>query len=541
MDSNQTIDRYDLELFRTRARGNNADLTGDGDTNAYDVRAFLAAYLDARDTVPNCGTSNPEPPMQPTPTPEGTVPLSELLSCWQQLDSGRATNTIYVSSSEGNDTNSGDNPAAPVATLQRAFALVNPGGWILLKRGDTFAGAGQFLAIPNRDKGGLSAQQPLVVSSYGSGAMPVVAGDPAHGTILSNWRPTSSYFVIQGIHFRNVYRDPSSPAFNPASPGGSVVVLRYGSDHLTFQGNKVEFFQAAIDINSCDPRPEFAYSDQISICGNHIMNQWSVSGNGHSQGVYASCTRGLEIAGNVFHHNGWLDDAVVPESGPTMFNHHIYIGGLNDRVSIIENIMSYPSSMAIKLRADTTRAFQNGIIKDNFIVRSPIGISLGTGEVEPGPYYSNVLIEGNYFTERGDDYPGAQGIMNAFSTNPSEQVTFRANRAFNANSSFGGHAIRLVGAQTGLLVEGNHIYNYQFLGILNQASGSMTIQNNHIQQPGMELSTIHLERTLPNYNQLTGGEPSVEDFIERLKSQHYEAWNTDLTVPALREYFEAVQ
>lgn len=76
---------------------------------------------------------------------------------------------IYVSSTEGDDARDGLSPATAVKTLARAESLVRDrsGDWLLFKRGDVW-GEG----LDQWRKRGRSPDEPLVLSTYGTGPAP---------------------------------------------------------------------------------------------------------------------------------------------------------------------------------------------------------------------------------------------------------------------------------------------------------------------------------------------------------------------------------
>ena len=74
----------------------------------------------------------------------------------------------YISSSSGSDSNAGTSPDAPWKTLDRINdATFKPGDRILLKSGDTWNGV---TVIDSKFTG--TAEEPIVISSYGDGARP---------------------------------------------------------------------------------------------------------------------------------------------------------------------------------------------------------------------------------------------------------------------------------------------------------------------------------------------------------------------------------
>ena len=120
------------------------------------------------------------------------------------------TRTIYVSSSTGNDANNGLSQNSAVATIDRGLSLIRDGSadHLLLKAGDTWVDQSfGFL-----DFSGRSGSEPILISSYGSGARPLietpansdVAVGTLHGTVGSN-------VAIVGLEFYDYTRDPSNP------------------------------------------------------------------------------------------------------------------------------------------------------------------------------------------------------------------------------------------------------------------------------------------------------------------------------------------
>jgi hypothetical protein len=79
--------------------------------------------------------------------------------------------TYYLSSSSGNDSNSGTDPSSPWRTIDKlnSFYSLQPGDNVLFKRGDTFYGG---IVVNNSGSSG----NPITYGAYGSGAKPVITG-----------------------------------------------------------------------------------------------------------------------------------------------------------------------------------------------------------------------------------------------------------------------------------------------------------------------------------------------------------------------------
>jgi hypothetical protein len=91
------------------------------------------------------------------------------------------TGTVYyVSSSQGNDANSGTSPSAPWQSLDKVNAAqLNPGDQVLFADGDTFDGQ---LTVNSSG----TAAAPIVFGAYGTGAAPLIQGSAADVTGGSN-------------------------------------------------------------------------------------------------------------------------------------------------------------------------------------------------------------------------------------------------------------------------------------------------------------------------------------------------------------------
>src|SRR6185437_5573374 len=104
---------------------------------------------------------------------EGRTMLSVSLNSggWTVLTPPAGARVIYCSSSTGNDTNTGLSPQSPVKTLARGESLLrnHNGDQLLLKAGDVFSGNFIFWTLS-----GASAQNPMVLGSYGTGARPEI-------------------------------------------------------------------------------------------------------------------------------------------------------------------------------------------------------------------------------------------------------------------------------------------------------------------------------------------------------------------------------
>lgn len=96
--------------------------------------------------------------------------------------------TLYLSSS-GSDDSCGSSPDKPMKTLAAAFERLSPGDTLLLKCGDTFAGDVRLEISGTQEK-------PIVLSSYGDGAKPLISDFKGVGITF-----TGEYIEVNGLAF----------------------------------------------------------------------------------------------------------------------------------------------------------------------------------------------------------------------------------------------------------------------------------------------------------------------------------------------------
>ena len=178
------------------------------------------------------------------------------------------SNIIYVSSSTGVDASTGGTLAAPLATVEYAYAHSTVGtlgvglrsgypDWLLLKKGDTWT---DLVFTPTA---GASFQEPQVIASYTvSGVAPTTPRGTAtgsrpliktHGAAaispVTNFNAGNiNYVAILGIEFYCFDRDPNNVSYN-ATVGNATSCSTSGS-HLTLGGTVTGNFTIGTRIAS---------------------------------------------------------------------------------------------------------------------------------------------------------------------------------------------------------------------------------------------------------------------------------------------------
>jgi hypothetical protein len=222
----------------------------------------------------------------------------------------------YYFSSSGSDSNRCTSPSAPCQTLRKLASLpLKAGDVVGLKRGDRFAGT---LTLTNWSG---TPQDPITLTTYGAGALPIIDGEGAG----SDTRPMdaftiagrSSWVVVDSIHIQNVHNfavrlaDTTSHVLVQNSELGPRLCGGVAMGKSRFSrviGNYIhDLTQMCSDVNGACGTPTGYGGEAVDVGGddqevghNKIIGARSTCGDG-------SC---LEIFGDVhrlkYHHN-WCE------------------------------------------------------------------------------------------------------------------------------------------------------------------------------------------------------------------------------------------
>lgn len=287
-------------------------------------------------------------------TPASALADDDAASFWTQFAPSEDTRLIFVSSSEGNDNNSGFSPNEPVASLDKAYELLRDGypDWMLLKRGDVW-----YDSFPRWKKSGRGINEKLVVGAYGDLSARPQIRPSGGGDGIRGWSSnTVSNVAFVGFHIE--------PHEREADQGGSGISWLNDSENILFEDLYIGKFKDNMNLNAYQ---EGTSHRNLEINGCVIVDSWS--NGGHSQGVYAAGIDGFTIKNSVLDHNGWnLDNGAEP----TIFNHNLYLQGRNDNVTVVNNVISDASSHGIHFRS-------GGSLTSNLFLLNPISIDVGGG------------------------------------------------------------------------------------------------------------------------------------------------------------------
>jgi hypothetical protein len=379
---------------------------------------------------------------------------------WTNVTQSADSNVIYVSSSTGSDANNGLSAASPVQTLSRAQSLVRAGypDWVLLKRGDTFGTFGEWR------KWGRSAQEPMYISAYGTGARPQIntgtgwgfityARNGAAGQSIDNLIVSSLSFSADTYNGTNGTIDTS--AFRLYCQGQNV----------TIEDCKITGYREGLALD-----PGYNGLRNVAIRRNVITDSYALPGgvttyNAHGLWI-GGASNEITIEQNVIDHNGWRDGM---NSERTFYNHDVYVYNSAQNVVVRENLITRASFYGIKMNG-------GGTAYNNFFARNSESIYLE----------HTALIESNVFTEAVAMPTQNWGV--AINTQKAPSATIRKNLvAKNDNTNASGVAgIQLFNNGTPFsgLVEENVVYNWRNgikLATPGNGVGSVIVRNNQSQ------------------------------------------------------------
>ena len=291
------------------------------------------------------------------------------------------TQVIYVSESEGDDNNDGLSEQTPVKTLARGWDLLRDDkpDWLLLKRGDFWNNE----SFDGFDLAGRSADEPMVISTYGAkGARPLIV--PPHGSNgFKNSKTKIDGLVIQGLHFYAATRDPGSHRFLDRDGEVEGINVRIGASDgkfvngLIIEDCIVTHFDTNIKIvddasrmhrdNYDRPIPGVAGRINVKIRRNIV--RFASGTDSHSVGVYIEGTIDSVIEENLIDHNGWTQVDGVQERNKR--SHNIYAQSFNGPLTVRNNIIARGAANGLQLRA-------GGDIENNLFVRNALAFWTST-------------------------------------------------------------------------------------------------------------------------------------------------------------------
>ncbi len=294
---------------------------------------------------------------------------------------------IYVSSSQGDDTNDCLSPDSPCASLAAAFdkARADMPDHVYLKRGDVWSNEKL-----NDLKSGRSKEEPAVVAFYGeSGDRPKVQ-NRSNVIHISNDRSVVKNLHIIGLHFDAYKMDPARDAFTGVNEDHSNLVFLLDNEDILLEDNIFNYLEVV--IQRFEEKSPKNFTLRRNIWTGAYGDTSSTSQKKRPSNIYAAGVDGLIIEDNVFDYGGWNPEA--KGAAGNMYNHNLYLQASNNgnRVVVRNNIITRGSSHGVQMRA-------GGLAEDNFLARNAVGLLIGYSQVPlkegvKAHAINNVITEG---------------------------------------------------------------------------------------------------------------------------------------------------
>ena len=369
---------------------------------------------------------------------------------------------------------------------------------------------------------GRSGTEPILISSYGSGARPLIE-TPANSDLAigaSNHGSVGSNVAIVGLEFYDYTRDPSNPNYagqGTGDHGGMFFVSQL--NNLLVEDCKFSFYTG----NSI----QGSGSGNVILRRDVIVDTYNT--NAHSEGLYVDNVANLILEQNLFDHNGW--NTSIPGAEANIFNHDLYIQNTSGLPTVIGNIFANASATGAQFRP-------GGTIVGNLFVSNPI--SLQVGSTEAGMFAStatvtgNVILDGNDINNDPATGPRGEGIILLPDTG---LVTVQNNIiAHDLSQRPYGEGIYLDPAAGNDVVTNNIIYQWtgELGAIVNDGSGN-TISPNAIDNSGY----LDPNRSVGSYMASLGGNATLDAFLAAARNQSKSNWNPQYTADAVNSYIQA--
>ena len=333
-----------MEIPRTRFSRSRRQLALQNAVESLETRAMLAVSLDA--------------------------------SGWTQVTSSADTKTVYVSSSSGSDSNDGLSQSEPVKTIGRGVSLLRSSSpdHLLLKRGDVFNEA-----FPTWSKSGRNAQEPMLISSYGSDAdRPWIKTSNKSGF----YSHTAFHDVaIIGLKFEANTRNPDSSDYKDTSGGYGLQIVA-PINGLLVEDTSFDHYVYNVSVQGFSD-----YAKNVKFRRSEILDSYMPGAK--AVGFYSSMTDGMLLEDNIFDHNGWNE-----KLAPSGTSHNIYFWESTRNPIVRGNIIANGGQHGLQARG-------GGTIENNLFIRNPIHLLVGNGStVTPGGVVGRV--SGNIFLDSKD-------------------------------------------------------------------------------------------------------------------------------------------
>jgi hypothetical protein len=497
----------------------------------------------------------------------GVALAQPVVNGWTQIAPSADTRMVYVSSSEGDDGNSGLSPGSPKRTIAAGYELLRDGypDWLLLKKGDEFYETVAWL------KGGRSENEKILMTSYGAGPRPVLMCG-SHNGIEAWGEGDLNHIGFVGIALKADTWDGYGD-----EPSG-IRWIRAGEDML-IEDCEIEGFSNNVIIQGYP-----GVRRDTSIRRNVLVDPMRRDPNNGSTNIYMGQYDGVLIEENV------MDNSSQREAEGAMLSHNIYLGEGNPSNNVIRGNIAHNGG-----RTNFNQR-SGGLIENNLSIRGAQGITVG---ISYAPTWVSTTIRDNVITESRDNQNG-QYLGFGISLEKVDGADVYGNLICNSTDGHDHKALVVQSDAADVRLHDNVVFRWQSPGsegwdtvkVTGVPLGSVSITNNTLQQPSdSHLITVEAEyvpanvtvsgnrywsqrsgawcrssaqefdnaawrsydadavygqmsfpnsaRTVGSYNATQGGAWSSDDFMAQARLQSKDYWRPAYTAAAVNDYLRA--
>ncbi|MEM9165712.1 MAG: right-handed parallel beta-helix repeat-containing protein [Planctomycetota bacterium] len=430
---------------------------------------------------------------------------------WTEFTPSSDTRRIYVSSRSGNDRNNGRSPSQAVRTIERGKSLLRDGrpDWLLLRTGDVW-----YEAIGGWNLSGRSSREPMLVSSYGSGARPKLITGSGKALSMVTDRHDRHHVAFVGLHF-----EPS----DLGSDIGVRVVASTVKD-LLIEDCYIGGYRQNIVLDSESRERK---SQDIRIRRNVIVDGL---GSAFSFGIYAESVDGLLIEGNFIDRNGW-DYRRGRNATATMFGHNIYLQRSVEDAVVRDNIITRAAAHGMQIR-------HGGIVENNIFAENPISLLFSNQELDrpraTDRVVSNVIVGGidiNNSNRRGWGLHVTGVKQVRVADNIIANIKLGADRGYGLLLTGDGSSDRVFRTT----IENNIIDDYgQTFRIFNDIAQDVTFRRNVLSKTAGSESVIYIRENRP----LPGVRFSGNSYLHTTSNRPFAASGASFTLSEWRNRYE---
>jgi len=449
-------------------------------------------------------TTSPNTPENVAPNPENIDPFSSRVeNGWTTLEASVDSRKIYVSNSEGDDSNDGLSPEFPKKTAEAGIELLrnNMPDWLLFKKGDSWPEIGHW-SISGR-----SNEELMVITSYGEG---LNRPEFSKGISVFGNNKTVSNVAFVGLSVAPKARNPKNPTNTDTVKG---ILWLSGANNILFedcyfQWTGLSFQDEGMGINN------------ITFRRTHFLDAYSVTG--HAQGIFLQGVTNFTLDECIFDHNGWAEE--LSEAEPTQFNHNIYYQyGSDESFTIKNSILSRGSSHGMQLRS-------GGRVENNLFMENAINILIGSGNTDnniggvTGWVIDNVILDASDIRPR-QGHPNDPMLRGwALSFENLKEITVTGNIASNAIGGFSS------GLMTGM--PGPHSGGDPNITM----SKNITIGYREGENHNHTTPFIDSSRNISTYMNHLGLSGGLEEFMIEARKNQKGNWRIEFTAEKVNEY-----